>query len=38
MNKIPCLSYNAMFKAVFSNNKYILSKLTEAILDYYNID
>ena len=38
MNKIPSLSYNAMFKAVFSNNKYILSKLTEAILDYYNID
>ena len=27
-----------MFKAVFSNNKYILSKLVEAILDYYKID
>ncbi len=36
--KIPSLSYNAMFKAVFSNNKYILSKLIESILDYYKID
>ena len=36
--KIPSLSYNAMFKAVFSNNKYILSKLVESILDYYKIN
>lgn len=36
--KIPSLSYNAMFKAIISNNKYILSKLIEAILDYYKID
>ncbi len=26
-----------MFKAVFSNNKYIISKLVESILDYYKI-
>ena len=36
--KIPSLSYNAMFKAVFSNNKGILSKLIEAILAYCKID
>ena len=36
--KIPSLSYNAMFKAVFSNNKYLLSKLVEAILEYYRLD
>ena len=36
--KIPSLSYNAMFKAVFSNNKVILSKLVQSILDYYHID
>lgn len=38
--KILSLSYNAMFKAVFSNNKVILSKLIEAILEhsYINID
>jgi predicted transposase/invertase (TIGR01784 family) len=36
--KIPSLSYNAMFKAVISNNKIILSKLVEAILDYWNLD
>ena len=36
--KIIDMSYNAMFKAVFSNNKYILHKLVEAILDYYNLD
>ena len=36
--KIPSLSYNAMFKAIISNNKYILSKLIEAILEYYKID
>ena len=35
---IPSLSYNAMFKAVFSNNKGILSKLIEAILSYCKID
>ena len=27
-----------MFKVVFSNNKVILSKLVEAILDYYKVD
>ena len=27
-----------MFKAIFSNNKLILSKLIEAILDYYKVD
>ena len=36
--KIPNLSYNAMFKAVFSNNKVVLSKLVQAILQYYQID
>ena len=36
--KIPSLSYNAMFKAVFSNNKSILLKLVKAIFDYYNIN
>jgi len=36
--KIPSLSYNAMFKAVFANNKYLLAKLVEAILDYYKLD
>ena len=35
---IPPLSYNAMFKAVFSNNKRILSKLIEAILSYCKIE
>ena len=39
-NKIHSLSYNAMFKAVMSNNKIILSKLVQAILDYwkFNVD
>ena len=32
--QIPMLVYNAMFKAVFSNNKQVLSKLIEAILNY----
>ena len=36
--KIPRLSYNAMFKAVFSNNKIILSKLIQSILEYTKID
>jgi len=36
--KIPRLSYNAMFKAVFSNNKKILFKMIEAILEYTKID
>lgn len=38
--KIPKLCYNAMFKAVFSNNKLILTKLIEVILTYckMNID
>ena len=37
-SKIPSLSYNSMFKAVFSNNKIVLSKLVQAILEYYQID
>ena len=36
--KIPMLVYNTMFKAVFSNNKQVLSKLIEAILDYLNLN
>ena len=36
--KIPRLSYNAMFKAVFSNNKNILLKMIESILEYAKID
>lgn len=36
--KIPQLSYNAMFKAVFSNNKIVLSKLIESILEYTKIN
>ena len=36
--KIPSLSYDAMFKAVFRSDSYILSKLTQSILDCYNID
>ena len=37
-SKIPSLSYNSMFKTVFSNNKIVLSKLVQAILEYYQID
>ena len=36
--KIPRLSYNAMFKAIFSNNKVILSKLVQSILEYTKLD
>ena len=36
--KIPSLSYNALFKAVIANNKYLLSALVKAILDYYKLD
>ena len=36
--KISSLCYNAMFKAVFSNNKYMLSRLVQAILNYLEID
>ena len=36
--KIASLCYNAMFKAVFSNNKYMLSRLVQSILDYLEID
>jgi len=36
--KIPRLSYNAMFKAVFSNNKVILFKLVQSILEYTKLD
>ena len=37
-SKIPSLSYNSMFKAVFSNNIVVLSKLVQAILEYYQVD
>ncbi len=37
-HEIPQLSYNAMFKAVFSNNKEELTKLVEAILNYLKIN
>ena len=37
-DKIPMLVYNTMFKAVFSNNKQVLSKLIEAILDYLKLN
>lgn len=30
--KIASLCYNAMFQAVFSNNKYMLSRLVQSIL------
>jgi len=36
--QMPMLVYNAMFKAVFSNNKQVLSKLIEAILDYLKLN
>lgn len=36
--KIPSLSYNAMFKAVIANNKYLISALVKVILDYYKLD
>ena len=36
--KITSLQYNAMFKAVFSTNKYMLSRLVQAILDYLEIN
>jgi len=36
--KIPRLSYNAMFKAVFSNNRVILFKLVQSILEYTKLD
>ena len=36
--KIPSLSYDAMFKAVFSNNKKFLAKLVESIIKYVNLD
>ena len=36
--KILSLSYNAMFKAVIANNKYLLSVLVKVILDYYKLD
>ena len=36
--KIVKLCYNAMFKAVFSNNKLILTKLIEAILEYTKLN
>lgn len=32
--KVPQLVYNAMFKAVFTENKEVLTKMIEAILDY----
>lgn len=36
--KIVSLSYNAMFKAIFSSNKYMLSRLVQTILDYLELD
>ncbi len=36
--KIPSMAYNAMFKAVFYNNEYLLKALIKSILDYYDID
>ena len=36
--EIVSLSYNAMFKAIFSSNKYMLSRLVQAILDYLELD
>ena len=36
--KVFSLSYDAMFRAIFSDNKYRISKLIEAILNYYQID
>ena len=36
--KIISLSYNAMFKAVFGNNKYMLSLLVQSILDYCKLN
>ena len=32
------LSYDAMFRAIFSDNKFLLVKLVKAILNYYKID
>ena len=37
-SKIISLSFDAMFKAVFANNKNILAKLVQAILDYYKLN
>ena len=36
-NKIVSLSYNAMFKAIFRNNKKILSQLVQSIFDYLKL-
>ena len=36
--KIPSLSYNAVFKSVIANNKYILGVLVKTILDYYKLN
>ena len=36
--KIYPLSYNAMFKAVIANNKYLVSLMVKMILDTYNFD
>ena len=35
--KIVSLSYNAMFKAIFSNNNFMLSLLIQSVLDYCNL-
>ena len=35
--KIVSLSYNAMFKAIFRNNKKILSQLVQSIFDYLKL-
>ena len=36
--KIVSLSYNCMFKAIFANNKYMLSKLVQSVLDYCELN
>ena len=36
--KIVSLSYNCMFKSIFGNNKYMLSKLVQSILDYCELN
>lgn len=36
--KIPKLVYNAMFKAVFTDNKVVLARMIESILEYCDIN
>jgi hypothetical protein len=37
-HSIPSLSYNAMFKAVISNNPILLHKIVEAIIEYFQLN